>query len=353
MKKRMILLLCAALVSGMWGCTPDEKNTEISSDISENTEVTQETEETTSVCTTAETTAETTVMTTSVSTTVTLSEEEILNQIVSEYEEYSPIPEWFPVIDGSTSAIPLDSGIRAAYLGLSQVEIESYISHTTTHQSFDNLLKGTVDAIYTVPVSDDQKAKADEAGIELEQIPVSREGFVFIVNSENPVDSLTQDQIRKIYSGEIRNWSEVGGNDEEIITLTRNQNSGSYNYMHEFMGDLPIVEHIKSEYTLGDMGGVTKYISGSAHENREAIGYSVFTYVDGMVNDDRIKFISVDGVEPSEESFRNGTYPLLSVTSLMWNAALPEDSEVRKLAEFIRSDAGKMAVEASGYVYAD
>ncbi len=65
--------------------------------------------------------------------------------------------------------------------------------------------------------------------------PVAKEGFVFVVSKDNPVESLTQQQIRDIYSGKITNWSEVGGNDEEIIPYQRNNDSGSQNYMNEFM----------------------------------------------------------------------------------------------------------------------
>ena len=68
-----------------------------------------------------------------------------------------------------------------------------------------------------IPLLEFALEQAADAGIELEQLPIAREGFVFIVNKDNPVDMLTQQQLRDIYSGKITNWSEVGGPDMPII----------------------------------------------------------------------------------------------------------------------------------------
>ncbi len=122
-----------------------------------------------------------------------------------------------PTMDGSTSLIPLEAGIRAALLEISTEEAEKQVVHSTTYGSFYNLLNKEVDLIFSVPLSEQQLEQAADAGIELEQLPIAREGFVFIVNKDNPVDMLTQQQLRDIYSGRIVNWSEVGGPDMPII----------------------------------------------------------------------------------------------------------------------------------------
>ena len=264
---------------------------------------------------------------------------------------YGLSEEDYPIIDGSTSAIPLDAGIRAALFDLSQADAEAEIVHTTTHQSFERLINGEVDAIFTVPISAEQQAAANQKGITLESVPAAMEGFVFVVNADNPVESLTQEQIKGIYSGKITNWSEVGGNDAEIIPFQRNLDSGSQNYMTVFMGDEELIE-AKSEYLLYGMAGILDAISG--YDNGvDSIGYSVYSYASDMYNNaNGIKFISVDGVKPSLETMASGEYPLLSCTYFMYSADEPQDSPVRKLAEFIASDLGQQAVESSGYVKA-
>lgn len=153
-------------------------------------------------------------------------------------EEAKPLGENLPKMDGSTSLIPLEAGVRAALCGISMEEATKQVAHTTTHDSFYHLLNKEVDLIFSVPISDEQKKAAQEQGIELEQVPIAKEGFVFVVNAENPVDSLTQQQLRDIYSGRITNWKEVGGKDQEIIAYQRNWDSGSQNYMTTF-GILP------------------------------------------------------------------------------------------------------------------
>ena len=83
------------------------------------------------------------------------------------------------------------------------------------------------DLILVVEPSEDEINYAKEKNVELQYDKVVNEGFVFFVNAKNPVDSLTLEQIQKIYSGEITNWSEVGGNDEKILAYQRPENSGS------------------------------------------------------------------------------------------------------------------------------
>ena len=203
--------------------------------------------------------------------------------------------------------------------------------------------------ILSVPLSADQKKAAEEKGIELEMVPVSAEGFTFVVNLENPVDGLTQEQIRKIYSGEITNWSEVGGNDAEIIPYQRNTDSGSQNYMIEFMEDTPLME-AKTELINFGMGGILDSIA--VYDNSvDAIGYTVYTYAINMYeNYDDIKALKIDGIEISDDTLSDGTYPLLSVTYCMFRADEPDDSPVRKFVEFLGSEEAKIAITNSGYV---
>ena len=132
-----------------------------------------------------------------------------------------------PRTDGSTSAAPLEIGLKSGFLGIPYDQAKELVSHTTTHDSFKRLINGEVDLIFSVPISEEQQKMADEAGVTLFMEPVAREGFVFVVNEDNPVDSLTSEQLRKIYSGEITNWSQVGGNDEPILPYQRNTDSGS------------------------------------------------------------------------------------------------------------------------------
>ena len=263
-----------------------------------------------------------------------------------------PLTEWaheLPKMDGSTSTIPLEAGIRAALFGISLQEAETAVTHNSTYGSYNNLVNGDCDLIFTVQMSQEQISEAAAKGVELEQVPIAAEGFVFVVNAKNPVDTLTQEQLRGIYSGEITNWKEVGGNDAPIEAYQRNETSGSQNYIKIFMGDTPLMEPI-TEFIPASMGSLMDAVA--YYDNAEnAIGYSVYAYAADMYgNGNEIKFIHVDGVEPTKETMADGTYPLLSYNYIVFNKAQPADSVVRKLAEWVLTDDGQRAVKAAGYV---
>ena len=254
----------------------------------------------------------------------------------------------FPNLDGSTSLIPLEAGIRAEIFGISIEEAQKYVVHSTTWGSFYNLLEGKADMIFSTPISEEQQKAAAEAGVELEQVPVVKEAFVFLVNAKNPVDSLTQQQIKDIYSGKITNWKQVGGSDEPIIAYQRNRDSGSQNYMIDFMGETPLME-APTELRPGSMGGLMDVIAPN-DGSLGSIGYSVYAYAADMYGTgDNIKFIKVDGVAPTKETIISGEYPLSSYNYAIFRADEPEEGAVRRLAEWMTSYDGQLAAAKAGY----
>lgn len=254
----------------------------------------------------------------------------------------------FPNLDGSTSLIPLEAGIRAAIFGKSFDEAQKDVVHSTTWGSFYNLLEGKADMIFSTPISAEQQKMADEAGIKLEQVPVVKEAFVFVVNAKNPVDALSQQQIKDIYSGKITNWKQVGGSDEPIIAYQRNTDSGSQNYMIDFMGETPLME-APTELRPGSMGGLMDVIAPN-DGSLGSIGYSVYAYAADMYGTgDNIKFVKVDGVAPTKETIISGEYPLSSYNYAIFRADEPEEGAVRRLAEWMTSYDGQLAAAKAGY----
>ena len=263
-------------------------------------------------------------------------------------EEIAFLRENFPRIDGSTSLIPLEAGIRAAIFGKSFDEAQKDVVHSTTWGSFKRLLSGDADIIFSTPISAEQQKMADEAGIKLEQVPVVKEAFVFVVNAKNQVDSLTQQQIKDIYSGKITDWKQVGGSDEPIIAYQRNTDSGSQNYMIDFMGETPLME-APTELRPGSMGGLMDVIAPN-DGSLGSIGYSVYAYAADMYGTgDNIKFIKVDGVAPTKETIISGEYPLSSYNYAIFRADEPEEGAVCRLAEWMTSYDGQLAAAKAGY----
>jgi ABC-type phosphate transport system substrate-binding protein len=252
----------------------------------------------------------------------------------------------FPIIDGSTSTIRLDAAIRAYYSGTTIDEEYYDVKHSKTFESFEKLLEKKVDIVLSVPLSKEQRESVPK-DFKLAEEKVALEGFVFLINPENPVKSLTSEQIRDIYSGKITNWKDVGGDDAEIIAYQRNKDSGSQTYMTEFMGKTPLAA-APQERVPAEMGYMITLLS-SYDNSKYAIGYSVYSYAaEKQISVGNIDLLAVDGIAPSRKTFEDGSYPLLSATYAFYNKD-NENPRVKEVVDFITSDKGQKVVADAGY----
>lgn len=126
----------------------------------------------------------------------------------------------WPRLDGATAAYPI---YASAFYALSVIpedfHVWDYLDNSRTQEAYNKIVNGDADIIFVAQPSDGQK-RAEKSGVTLLYTPFAREAFVFIVNADNPVNSLTEQQVRDIFSGAITNWRTVGGNDQEIQTAT-------------------------------------------------------------------------------------------------------------------------------------
>jgi ABC-type phosphate transport system, periplasmic component len=264
-----------------------------------------------------------------------------------------PRPENLPAIDGSTTMIPLASGIRSLLLDITDDEAMAGVIHNGTYHAFYNLLDGECDVILTAPISPAQQQLADEyegGEVDLEIVPITRDGFVFLINAANPVKSLTIEQIKDIYAGKITNWKEVGGNDAPIYAYQRNEDSGSQNFIVKLMGDTPLMKPVTAS-TPGSMTGLIEVIA--AYDNAvNAIGYSFYSYAVDMNRSNNIKLVEVNGVVPSKATMADGTYPLTDDNYAIFDKNSPNAETTRLFVDWLISDEGQRLVADSGYIAA-
>ena len=160
-----------------------------------------------------------------------------------------------PIIDGATAAFPVYSAfVNAVYPDTTRLW-DGVFEYNNTVGGYELLAQKQTDIFIGAAPSKEQKAYAEQCGTTFEYTQIGSEAFVFFVHKDNPIDSLSAEQIRKIYSGEITNWSEVGGADEKIMAFQRNEGSGSQSMMLRFMGDVPLMEPDMQE-VVGGMGGI-------------------------------------------------------------------------------------------------
>ena len=248
------------------------------------------------------------------------------------------IAENIPVLDGAAALFPVYSAFANAIYPKDSVKYDgtdftdgSAVRFTNTRGAYKAIVDGDADVVFCAKPSKEQLAYASEKGVELKLVPIGYEAFVFIVNKDNPVNDLTVEQVRGIYSGSIKKWSEVGGDDTYIDALQRNTGSGSQTSMLAFMGDTPMRRSL-----LGAISG-------------RAIGFSFRYYVEGLVGNGSIKMLSLNGVYPDKENIASGKYPVSSNFYAVYSAS-NDNPNIQTLIDFILSEDGQRIVKESGYV---
>lgn len=258
-----------------------------------------------------------------------------------------------PIIDCATALYPVASAFVQAtypednYPTFIVFEDQGFpVSCSGTATAYDRLIEGEVDIIFVARPSKEQLEAAEAAGVELIMTPIGREAFVFFVNKNNPVKNLTVDEVQQIYSGEITNWSMVGGNNAEIKAFQRNERSGSQTALAQFMQGKELMAAPK-ENIVADMGGIVEVVSDYRNFDN-AIGFSFRFYSTEMVNNDEIRLLSLNGVTPDKESIRDGSYPISSDFYAVTTAS--SNANVEPLIEWILSPQGQFLIEETGYV---
>lgn len=254
-----------------------------------------------------------------------------------------------PVLDGSTSMVPLGEAVAAAVLGESRESVSDLIDFHRTTESFRYLMRGESDLLLVAEPNAVVFEEMEQQGFAYEMQPIAKEALVFIVNSDNPIDSLTVEQIRDIYTGKITNWSEVGGNDVDIVAFQRNSTSGSQVLMDKLvMGELEMMP-APQEWIPGEMGTLMAGVKGY-EDSAAAIGYSVYYYAEDMRMAEGMKIISVDGVAPTDVTIAADEYPLINPYFAVIGGENAADSPTRILYDWLVSADGQSLLESQGYV---
>lgn len=295
-----------------------------------------------------------------------------LGEITSITDEYGYVNKYcdkgtYPYIDGSTVCVPMAVEFARQHLGFKDSTANEFVIFSTTHYAYENLidpmnqteyyvyhdfgvnidLRG-VDLVIATEPSDEEIAQAESLGITLKKTPVCYDAFVFITHKDNSVENLTVEQIKKIYTGEITNWKEVGGKDEKIRAFQREKNSGSQTAMENLvMGGSDMIDPIEVKVIEG-MGMLVDAVA--EYENETAsLGYTYRYYIDTLYKNDNIKTISVDGIAPTDENIRSGSYPFTT----NYYGVIREGDENKIGGQFLNwilSDEGQKCVAQAGYI---
>ena len=183
------------------------------------------------------------------------------------------------------------------------------------------------------------KAEEEEQG--LVGTVLAYDGIAVIVNPENTVEDLTVEQIAAIYTGEITNWSEVGGIDAEIVLIGREAGSGTRSGFEEIVGVEDLCQYRQELTSTGD-------VITAVSQNPGAIGYASLASVK-----DTVKAIKVGGVAPSEETVKDETYAIQRPFVLVTKEGTALTETAQAFFDFITSEAAREVITAAGVVPAN
>lgn len=274
--------------------------------------------------------------------------------------------EWLK-LDGAEAAYPVYSAYaNACYDGIAKYqykpgtlpwqeqnkineEFEKYVAFNNTVYAFKDLINKRCDVFFGAMPSKQQQTDAAALGEELVLTPIAQEAFVFFVSSDNPVSSLTTQQVRDIYSGKTKNWQPLGGDDRRILAFQRPKGSGSQTLLQHIMGDTPIMEPLKTEY-IPSMGGIGESVA-EYNGDAGALGFSFKFFLTGMLGreDAPVKMLAIDGVSPTDENIRSGKYPF---ATKLYAITLKSNTKPQLAAflNWMQSSQGQELAEKVGYV---
>ncbi|MBQ8835205.1 MAG: phosphate ABC transporter substrate-binding protein PstS family protein [Oscillospiraceae bacterium] len=228
------------------------------------------------------------------------------------------------VIGSLAEAFQADTGIQVSYNG------------SGSGAGIKAVQSGTCDIGLS---SRNLKAEEEEAG--LVGTVLAYDGIAVIVNPENPVADLDMETIAKIYTGEITNWSEVGGNDAEIVLIGREAGSGTRGGFEEIVGVEDLCQYRQELTSTGD---VITAVAG----NPGAIGYASLASVK-----DTVKAISVNGVAPSEDTVKDETYAIQRPFVLVTVEGKALSEAAQKFFDYATSGEANDVIASAGVVPAN
>ncbi|MBN1166091.1 MAG: phosphate ABC transporter substrate-binding protein [Methanospirillaceae archaeon] len=240
-------------------------------------------------------------------------------------------------ISGSTTVLPVAASAAEFFMDM-HPDTDIQVSAGGSSVGVQSVGEGTADIGMS---SRDLKDVEKEKYPDLVPLVMARDGIALIVHPSNVVDSLTIDQVKAIYKGEIINWKDVGGEEKEIVVIGRDSASGTREFFHEFVMDKE--DFVQTQLEKNSNGAVQSTVA----QTPGSIGYVGLGYVD-----ETIKPLSIDDgtntVEPTVENVLEGLYPVSRSLYMITNGE-PEGLAAQFL-DFIISQEGQNLVSEEGFV---
>ncbi|HNX96093.1 MAG TPA: PstS family phosphate ABC transporter substrate-binding protein [Candidatus Aminicenantes bacterium] len=243
------------------------------------------------------------------------------------------------VVDGSTTVGPIAKAFAEYFM-----KVNPEVSITVSESGSGNGAKSLVNkSCQVATMSRAMKQGEYEAAVHSEILPISHvvalDGLAMIVHPANPVKNLTTDQVKAIYLGRIKNWNQVGGPNTPIVIISRDTNSGTYEtFETRIMKGEKIAKNC--EY-VGSNGAIRQRVQST----RAAVGYVGIGFLDNTV-----KALSVNGVLPSLDTVKDGSYPIARPLYMYTNDYPKMGSALYRYVTLYLSKKGQQMIEEIGFI---
>ncbi len=188
----------------------------------------------------------------------------------------------------------------------------------------------------------DEKIKLTEAGKKVKEVVIGKDALSVIVNPANPVTRITREQLEGIYTGKIKNWKEVGGNDMNIVVYSRESSSGTFEFFKEHVMNKK--NFASSVLAMPATGAIVQSVSQTAG----AIGYIGMAYDNPKVRQLSISYDGKTYTEPTRENAKSGKYPIIRPLYLYYITTA--ETKVKPFVDFVMSKEGQAIVDKVGYL---
>jgi len=241
------------------------------------------------------------------------------------------------IAKGSTTVLPISQACAEIFMD-QNMDIDISVQGGGSGVGIASIIDGTCDiGNASRAIKEKEIDTAKEKGVTPIGNVVARDAIAVVVNPANSVDGLTLEQIKAIYTGEFSNWSQVGGSDQEIVIISRDSASGTFEAFNELALDK---EKVRPDALLQASNAA---VATSVANTPGAIGYVGLGYVTS-----KIKAIEVDSVVPSKETVNSDTYPLARPLFMYTNGE--PTGAVKEFIDFVMSEEGQKLVEENGYI---
>ncbi|MBN1510573.1 MAG: phosphate ABC transporter substrate-binding protein [Phycisphaerae bacterium] len=251
------------------------------------------------------------------------------------------------VLDGSTTVGPIAKAFAEYYMSMNP-DVNVTVSESGSGNGAKSLIHGTCDiANLSRFMKDNEFTAAAEAGVMPVAHVVAMDGIAMVVHPSNPVKELTVAQVRDIYAGKITNWSDLGGPDRDIVVVSRDTNSGTY----ETFYNLVMTHKVDGEKVKEKIQSGAEYVgsNGAARQRVQstpaAIAYVGLGFVDRTVKD-----LTIEGVDATPESVASGRYAIARPLFMFTNGYPKLGSHVHAFTTIHLSPKGQEIVEEIGFV---